>query len=275
VQNGGQKPVQNGGQKTVQTFDRAVAILDAFTVDRPELGVSEIARITGLSRSTVHRLLATLRRHELVQQIPSTRNYALGPHLLRLAQIAFSNVNLQNVAKTIMVELRDRCDETVGLHIRLGPTTRTVLDQVESKQALRRTYNEIGVAIPIYQGAPGKVLLGYDDVELQERILSGTLESATARTITDPVKLRAELKRARKNGYALSFEERVEGISTVAVPIANHTHRVIAALSVTGPSSRVGRKQLLAFAGPAQEAARRISASLGFTGDEPPGSSPS
>jgi IclR family transcriptional regulator, acetate operon repressor len=269
VQNGGRKTAQNGGQKTVQTFDRAVAILDAFTADRPELGVSEIARITGLSRSTVHRLLGTLRRHELVQQIPSTRNYALGPHLLRLAQIAFSNVNLQNVAKMVMVELRDQCEETVGLHVRLGPFTRTVLDQVESKKALRRTYNEIGVAIPIYQGAPGKVLLGHDDAELQERVLAGPLEAATARTITDPAKLRGELKRARKNGYALSFEERVEGISTVAVPIANHTRSVIAALSVTGPSTRVGRKQLLAFVPLAQEAARRISASLGFAGDEP------
>jgi IclR family acetate operon transcriptional repressor len=259
--------VQNGGQKTVQTFDRAVAILDAFTTDRPELGVSEIARLTGLSRSTVHRLLATLRRHELVQQIPSTRNYALGPHLLRLAQIAFSNVNLQNVAKMVMTELRDRCDETVGLHIRLGPFTRTVLDQVESKQALRRTYNEIGMAIPIYQGAPGKVLLGNDDVEFQEKVLSGKLEAATPRTITDPSKLRMELRRAKKNGYALSFEERVEGISTVAVPISDHTGMVIAALSVTGPSSRVGRKQLLAFVPEAQNAARRISASLGFTGD--------
>ena len=263
--------VQNGGgHKTVQTFDRAVAILDAFTPQRPELGVSEIARITGLSRSTVHRLLATLRRHELVQQIPASRDYALGPHLLRLAQIAFSNVNLQDVAKIIMTELRDRCNETVGLHTQLGPFTRTVLDQVESRQQLRRTYGEIGVPIPIYQGAPGKVMLAHADPELQERILEGKLEAATERTITDPDKLRKELARARKNGYAFSFEERIEGISTVAVPIANHTGAVIAALSVTGPSSRVGRKQLLEFVPVAQEAARSISSRLGFAGDGPP-----
>src|SRR3990170_1130428 len=259
--------VQNGGQKTVQTFDRAVAILDAFTPRRPELGVSEIARLTGLSRSTVHRLLATLRRHELVQQIPGSRNYSLGPHLLRLAQIAFSNVNLQDVAKVVMTELRDKCDETVGLHTQLGQFTRTVLDQVESRQQLRRTYGEIGVPIPIYQGAPGKVLLAHADAELQEKILAGKLEAATSRTITDPDRLRKELVRAKKNGYAFSFEERIEGISTVAVPISNHTGAVIAALSVTGPSSRVGRKRLLEFVPLAREAARSISARLGFTGD--------
>jgi IclR family acetate operon transcriptional repressor len=248
--------VQNGGQKTVQTFDRAVAILDAFTPNRPELGVSEIARITGLSRSTVHRLLSTLRRHELVQQVPGGRNYALGPHL-------------QDVAKVVMTELRDKCEETVGLHTPLGPFTRTVLDQVESRQQLRRTYGEIGVPIPIYQGAPGKVLLSHADVELQERILAGKLEAATSRTITDPDKLRKELVRAKKNGFALSFEERIEGISTVAVPISNHTGAVIAALSVTGPSTRVGRKRLMEFVPLAQEAAESISARLGFTGNVP------
>jgi IclR family acetate operon transcriptional repressor len=259
--------VQDDGQKTVQTFDRAVAILDSFTAERPELGVSEIARRTGLSRSTVHRLLTTLRRHELVQQLPHGTDYALGPHLLRLAQVASSNVNLQKIAFPVMIELRDRCDETVGLHTRLGPFTRTVLDQIESSQPLRRTYTEIGTAIPIYQGAPGKVMLAHSPTELQEEILAGKLEPATSRSITDPQRLRNELKRVRRQGYALSFEERVEGISTVAVPIANHTGAVMASLSVSGPSVRVDRKRLLEFVPHATVAAHRISANLGFIGD--------
>jgi IclR family acetate operon transcriptional repressor len=262
------------GPKTVQAFDRAVAILDAFTPDRPQLGVSEIARITGLSRSTVHRLLVTLRRHELVQQVRDGTNYALGPHLLRLAHIAFGSVNLQKIARPIMEGLRDECDETVGLHGRLGPTMRTVLDQAESSQPLRRTYTEIGQAIPIYQGAPGKVLLAFSSPELQEKVLAGKLDAATPRTITDPDKLRAELERTHRNGYALSFEERVAGTSTVAVPIANHTGAVVAALSVTGPSSRLSRKRLLELAPLGAEAARAISAGLGYITDDRGGLGP-
>jgi len=256
--------MQENGPKTVQSFDRAVAILDAFTADRTELGVSEIARITGLSRSTVHRLLVTLRRHELVQQLPNSSNYALGPHLLRLAQIAFSNINLQSAARGTMIRLRDQCNETVGLHTRLGTATRTVLDQVESSQPLRRTYTEVGMSIPIYQGAPGKILLAFSPEELQEEILGGQLEPATPRSITDPKKLRAELGRTRKNGYALSFEERVPGISTLAVPIFDHTGRVAAALSVTGPSSRVNKARLLEILPLAVDAASAASANLGF-----------
>jgi IclR family transcriptional regulator, acetate operon repressor len=259
--------LQDDGQKTVQSFDRAVAILDTFSAERPELGVSEIARSTGLSRSTVHRLLTTLRRHDLVQQVPDSTDYALGPHLLRLAQVASSNVNLQKAARVVMTELRNLCDETVGLHTRLGPFTRTVLDQVESSQPLRRIYTEIGSAIPIYQGAPGKVMLAYSPDELQEEILAGKLEAATERSITDPQRLRKELKRVRKLGYALSFEERVPGISTIAVPIANHTGAVIAALSVSGPSTRVDRRRLLDCLPHVAHAAQLVSTSLGFTGD--------
>jgi IclR family transcriptional regulator, acetate operon repressor len=102
--------MQHDGLKTVQSFDRAVAILDAFTAERPELGVSEIARITGLSRSTVHRLLVTLRRHEFVQQLPNGRNYALGPHLLRLAQTSYSHVNLQKAARGGVIRAATKID---------------------------------------------------------------------------------------------------------------------------------------------------------------------
>lgn len=259
--------MQQEGPKTVQVFDRAVSILDAFTPERSELGVSEIARITGLSRSTVHRLLVTLRRHELIQQLPDSTNYALGPHLLRLAQVAFSTVKLERIAQTVMKQLQSRCDETVGLHARLSPTTRTVLAQVESGQQLRRTYTEIGQPIPIYQGAPGKVLFAHSPSVLQDEILAGKLEAATPRTITDPDKLRAELVQTIKNGYALSFEERVAGISTLAVPVADHTGSVVAALSITGPSTRLSRKRLLELVPLAMDAARSISANLGYAGD--------
>lgn len=262
--------MQDDGSKTVQVFDRAVAILDAFTPERSALGVSEIARITGLSRSTVHRLLATLRSHELVQQLPGSKQYALGPHLLRLAQIAFSTMNLKTIARGIMETLRNRCDETVGLHTRLDPTNRTVLDQVESNQPLRRTYTEIGLPIPIYQGAPGKVLLANSPQELQEEVLAGRLEAATPHTITDGDRLRHELERTRAEGYALSFEERVVGTSTVAVPIANHTGTVVAALSVSGPSTRLSRDRLLGFLPLCWEAAVEISNKLGYVAEDHP-----
>ncbi|MDP9362985.1 MAG: IclR family transcriptional regulator [Chloroflexota bacterium] len=248
----------------VQSFDRAVAILDAFTADRPELGVSEIARRTGLSRSTAHRLLSSLQHHELVQQVPGSRDYALGPRVLRLAQAALAGANLPAMARPAMTRLRDQHDETVGLHLPQGGFGRIVVDQVESRQPLRRTYTDVGHLIPVHQGAPGKVLLAFRPAELREEVLARPLQAATPRTIVDPDELREELRRVAEAGYALSIEERTPMTSTIAVPILDHTGKAIAAMSISGPSSRLSRERLLELAPSIREAAESLSGTLGY-----------
>lgn len=255
--------MQTSRPRLVQSLDRAVAILDSFTADRVELGVSEIARGTGLSRSTAHRLLMSLQQHELVQQVPGDTKYALGPHVLRLAHAALAHVALRTIAEPIMTWLRDACGETVGLHLPHGEFARTVVAQVESRQPLRRTYTDIGHPIPIHQGAPGKLLLAFRPREIQDEVLSRPLAAATPLTITDPARLRDELSRIATDGYALSLEERTPGISTCSAPIYNHTGKVIAALSVSGPSSRLPCERLLEIVPLARQAAHRLSMQLG------------
>ncbi len=256
-------PAEAQDRSAVQSFDRAIAILNAFTPECPSLSVSQLARITGLSRSTTHRLLTSLQHHELVVQL-GNRDYTLGPHILRLAHVAWSRVNIPAIARPIMEWLRDECNETVGLHLPHGDFARTVVDQVESRQPLRRTYTDMGQAIPIHQGAPGKVLLAFRPLELQERILVRQLEEATPYTITDGEELRAELRRVAECGFAISLEERVVGIATVAVPIHNHTGEVVGALGVTGPKTRLTPERLLNLAPLTRQAADRISSSLGY-----------
>lgn len=254
-------------QKLVQSLDRAVAILDSFTADRQDLGVSDIARLTRLSRSTTHRLLMSLQHNQLVRQVPGGTRYALGPHVLRLAHAALAHVALETIAEPIMTWLRDTCGETVGFHLPHGEYARTVVSQVESRQPLRRTYTDIGQPIPIYQGAPGKLLLAYRPPEIQAEVLARPMEATTAHTITDPQRLQKELERIAGQGYALSLEERTPGISTCSTPIYNHTGKVIAALSVSGPSSRLTPERLLEIVPLARQAAHRISMQLGHVDD--------
>lgn len=251
----------------VQSLDRAVAILDCFDERRPELSSSEISRELGLTRSTAHRLLQALQSHDLVQQVPGSKNYALGPHILRLAHAAASRVNLPALAKPVMTRLRDEVDETVGLHVYQGETARVVIDQVESHKPLRRSYTEIGEPIPLFYGAPGKVLLAYLRPKQREAILAGELPPATPHTHTDPVRLEAELTEIIEQGYALSFQERLEGISSLAVPVRNHTGEVMAALSVSGPSIRMTPERLKDMVQRAKTAAAMLTASMaGATG---------
>ncbi|MDQ3537429.1 MAG: IclR family transcriptional regulator [Actinomycetota bacterium] len=248
--------------KGVQTLDRAVAILDCFTADRQELGLSEIARSTGLTTSTAHRLLVSLQFHGLVRRVPD-RRYTLGPHLLRLARAAHPGVDLQVVALPVMRRLRNATGETVGLHV-LSGHCRLVVDQVESREPLRRTYTELEERIPLHQGAPGKVLLAFLPAEEREAVLAGPLEAATPATITDPGLLRTELDKINRQGHAFSFEERVVGIRTVAVPIRNHAGAVRASVSVTGPALRVTPQRLKELAPLSVRAGAEISANLGW-----------
>lgn len=262
----------------VRSLDRAVAVLDAFTPARAELGVSEMARATGLSRSTAHRLLASLESHELVQQVSPSGRYTLGPHLLRLAhavQRARADVPLQTLARPAMTRLRDEADETVGLHVSASTRHRMVIDQVESRQQLRRTYTDLGSPIPIHQGAPGKALLAFAPEDVREHVLSSPLEAATKGTITDPRELRLELARVQEAGYARSLEERVPGVSGLAAPIRDYAGVVVAALSVSGPSSRLTHERLLTFVPAAMTAAGQISTNLGYApSNERPASVP-
>lgn len=252
----------------VRSLDRAIAILNAFTRERSELGVSEVARRTGLTTSTTHRLLGSLLAHGLVQQVFGSKMYALGPHVLRLAYIASGHVNVQAAALPLMKRLRDSADETVGLHLLRADNTRVVVDQAESHKPLRRTYTEMGQPIPLHQGAPGKVLLAYLPAEVREALLERSLEPVTEVTPTDPDELRRELDEIRARGYALSFGERVRDIHTVAVPVRNHTGAVMAALSVTGPAVRMSRERLESLRELATQTAKELSRQLGYVMEE-------
>jgi DNA-binding IclR family transcriptional regulator len=248
----------------VQSIDRAVRVLAAFTPERPIAGVSDIARLTGMSRSTVHRLLTALAAHGLVQQLAESPTYSLGPRLLSFAETARGHLTLDRQAEPIMTWLRDESGETVGLHVLDATPARRTVAQVESTQALRRTYTDIGAPRPVHQGAPGKVLLAYADEALRQKVLRSKLIAADGETVVPAATMRAELEGIRERGWAMSLQERVVGVVALAVPVYDHTGRVIAALSISIPAARAGRAELEALAPVAMSAARTLSARLGY-----------
>jgi DNA-binding IclR family transcriptional regulator len=251
-------------RQSVQAIDRAVAIMSVFSRARPVAGVSEIAELTGLSRSTVHRILVSLASHGLVTQVPRSTDYCLGPRLLALAETARVRMSLELLAEPAMTALRDYTGETVALHILDDTPARRTIAQVESVHALRRTYTDIGAPLPPHQGAPGKVLLAFAEPELQEKVLADDLRSAVTLARIDPEKLRVELAEIRERGFALSIEERVPGVVGLAVPVRDHSGRVVAALSVSAPSLRADAEKLIELAPRAMQAADELSSQLGY-----------
>lgn len=251
-------------RSAVQSIDRSVAILRCFDARRPTLGISEIARATGLSTTTTHRLLVAMQANRLVRQT-SDRRYGLGPLLVQLARSGALPTTLRDAARPVMTALRDEVDETVGLHELLPSGERVVVDQVESHQELRRTYTDIGVPIHLPHGAPGKAILSVLPVERQEAWLSRPIESVTPLTITDPGELRAELAATRSRGWAHSDAERTPGIRAVAAPVFDHTGTVIGALGLSVPEVRMDDARAQQLGRRVADCAWRVSEELGAT----------
>jgi IclR family acetate operon transcriptional repressor len=251
-------------RSAVQSIDRAVAILRCFDAHHAALGISDIARLTGLSTSTAHRLLGSMTANRLLKQGPDKR-YRPGPLLVQLGRSGAVPSSLREAARPYMEALRDEVDETVGLHELLATYERAVVDQVESRQELRRHYTDIGVPIALAHGAPGKAILCTLPWSRQQAALAEKIEPVTDRTVTDPVALAEELATARARGWAGSDSERTPGIRAVAAPVFDHTGRVVGAIGLSVPTVRMGDVRADELGARAAAVARDVSEALGAT----------
>lgn len=260
--------VSGGAQNRsgVQSIDRAVAILRCFDSRHPELGITEIAKMTGLSTSTAHRILASMTSNRLVTQTAG-RRYGLGPLLVQLARNGAVPTTLRDVAMPFMTSLRDEVDETVGLHELLPTGERAVIDQAESRQELRRQYTDIGVPVPLPHGAPGKALLAMLPWARQQWWLSRPITAVTSATVTDPELVRAELAEVRERGWAYSESQRTIGITAVAAPVFDHTGAAIGAMGLSVPAMRMDHQRTLRLGARAKQVAWQISEALGASAD--------
>jgi IclR family acetate operon transcriptional repressor len=247
---------------SVQSIDRAVLILRCFDARHPEMGISELSRLTGLSTSTVHRLLTSLVENELVRPT-AHRRYALGPLIAQLGRSGGLPTDLRAVALPVARQLCDAVDETVGIHELLPNGRRAVVDQVESRQELRRTYTEFGVPIPLPHGAPGKAMLAFLPADRREWWLARPIDPATPSTIADPEALRQQLQEIRARGWAYSDAERTTGIRAVAAPVFDHTGGVAGALGLSVPTIRMSPERAHELGRRVRDAAWEVSRGLG------------
>lgn len=255
---------QSGRTAGVQSIDRAAAILRSFSEHRAELTLSEIARTTGLTTSTVHRLLGAMHENQLVRQ-SRERRYAPGPLIVQLVRGGAVATTLRDAALPTMSALRDEIEETVGLHTLLPTDERVVVDQAESHQPLRRTYTELGLPIPLPYGAPGKVLSAWLLPARCDAILQREIPPLTPTTVTEPTVLRSQFAEIRQRGFAMSLAERTPGIRSVAAAFFDHNGAVTGCLSVSGPEMRMPTERMESIGPHVRQAAWAVSEALGAT----------
>lgn len=217
---------------TVRAVERALDILSAFT-DETELSLTEIAARTKLHKSTVHRLLASLEGKDFVTRNAETEKYRLGFRIWELAANLSQSDDPAILLQPEMERLRDSLGETISLYVRDGGE-RIRIQAVQSNQAIRRVA-PIGARLPLNVGASSKVLIAFADGGAQDEVLDSLEWSGPAEKDLF-VKQLAEIRRL---GYATSVEEREPGAAAVSAPIFNRSHKLVAALAVSGPSNRL------------------------------------
>jgi len=234
----------------VRSIARAVEMLELFDAAHPIRPLRELVALTGLPKTTVVRLLATLESlHLIVDRGDSS--YGVGPGFLRWVTLADALWEVSDETRQIMSRLVDTCGETVNIYIRQG-LNRIAVAQVEGTTTVRSVV-EVGAPYPLAAGASAKILLGGVD----EKVLKTLAARDSGLTLE---RLRREVAGIREAGYAVTHGEREWGASAVAAPIVAADGRVIAALSASGPTSRFTADRVGRYVDAVTKAAREISA---------------
>jgi len=246
----------------LQSVSNALTILELLGAEK-ELGVADLARRLGLAKSTVHRLLTTLEAHGFAAQNPATGKYRLGLKAVAVAGRALDLLDFRPLVRPVLVKLRDETGETAHLVIREGGKA-LFIDKVESQSAIRMT-SHVGWQAPLYCTATGKVLLAYAPPQERAALLESLeLKAYTPNTITDRARLGAELEAIFNRGFSCDNEEIELGLYCLAAPVFGRRGELVAALSISGPASRLkDRPELIARV---KQAARDASTMLGAPG---------
>lgn len=207
----------------IGVLDKAVGILHAIA--ESPCGLAELCERTGLPRATAYRLAAALEVHRLAGRDEDGR-WRLGPAVTELA--SYVSDPLLAASASVLPQLRETTGESVQLYRREG-TSRVCIAALEPPAGLRDTV-PVGARLPMTAGSGAKVLLAFSDAATQKAVLSKAM-------FTDRV-----LAEVRKRGWAQSVAEREPGVASVSAPVRDGRGVVVAAISVSGPIDRMGRR---------------------------------
>jgi len=250
------------GPYQLHGLERAVSVLEALSESDAPLSLAEICQRMGLHKSTAHRSLMVLERSALIDRTLENR-FRLGLKLYELGNRAVEQIDLRARVYPFFRRLAAQVGETVHLSV-LQKTSVVYLDKVEPNRRVCMS-SKIGTSNPVYCTSMGKAMLAFQPEEMIEKIVAKIrFTRYTPKTLCSREKLLEYLKIVRRRGYAIDDEEIELGVRCVGAPVLNEDHWAIAAVSVSGPSSRITARRVPAIAEHLLICCREISASLGL-----------
>jgi IclR family acetate operon transcriptional repressor len=230
------------GELPAPTVAKTMAVIEAVGRKAAGLTQAEVVQQTGCSANLVFRVLSTLVTLGYMSRQEENRRYVLTSRLIESCQPRSMDKSLVLSAHAAMLWLRDQSRETVQLMIRAG-NKGLVLEQVSGLEAVQ-VMGRVGMQIPLYSCAPGKVILAaLSEAELEQWLAVTELKAFTENTRASRAALLDDLARTRQHGYAEDREEGIEGIRCVAASIVDAYQRPVGAITVMSPTKRLPQKR--------------------------------
>lgn len=242
---------------------RALSLLELFSESLPEIGLSDVARLSGQDKATVHRLLKTLHEAEFVEQDPATRLYRLGPAVLRLARAREKTVPLVSVVQPLLDRLTAVTGETSHFALYSG-NAMVVIAASESRRPNHVSLRS-SERLPMNATASGLAFLAFAPPEVLDHVIGQPLQAYTPNTAASPEDLLAAVNMARTTGFAVVDKTLDEDVFGIAVPVFGSNSVVaIGALGVASPCHRVTETVKTMIMGELAATAREIARRMGI-----------
>ena len=253
----------DANDSSVRSIEKAIKILNELSLVSGSLDLMSLSEKTKMPKSTLVRLLNTMKKHNFIYQDPKSKYYGLGWALIFLGQAAKHNFDLLKFIHPYLEKLQEMTGETIGLAIREESHVYYV-DQILSNNLIKATPS-VGSPLDLYCTASGKVFLSL----MKESALKGYLNKVkfvrkTEHTITDIAGVEKELTQIRNQGFAVDNEEVEIGGRCIAAPIFDHEKKIAATISIHGPSNRMSDDIMKEFSTLVMEVAAEASKELGF-----------
>ncbi|MFP4081521.1 MAG: IclR family transcriptional regulator [Candidatus Aminicenantes bacterium] len=258
-----------GGEKKdryfISSLSRGLSIMEAFTLDQPKMGITDLSKATGLSKSTICRFIHTLQSLGYIIPVGEQNKYTLGPKVLGLGFAVLSSLELREVAQPYLMELNRQVKETVNLGV-LDGWKLIYVERLKTQQIVNINLH-IGSRLELYNTAMGRILSAFRDSTWLSQYLKYLKKLPEAKEYwrENGHKLKEILQEVRKNDYAINNEELTPGLRSVASPVRNRNGDVIGAVNIAVSSSLYNLRRLKReLIPPLQRTTKNISLALGF-----------
>jgi DNA-binding IclR family transcriptional regulator len=259
-------PPSDSNVKTRGSLMSGLTILEAFVNGDGELSLSELTEATGLTATTVHRLVSILMKRGYVQQAHKRGKYSLTVKFLQFASFTNARMRIREISYPFMLELRRLAGESVSLTIWEGNRP-LYLDTVPSHHSLQVSPVLIQSDDSLHNTAIGKLLLAsFSDADLDRFLADTVFKQETPNTIGDVKELKKQLRDIKKQGFAIDYEEREIGVGNISSPIRDAGGTIVGTIGILGPTARLKLERMIELAPLVKKTALNISGAIGYSG---------